>query len=48
VLPAGDVERFERLVGEISWMADLDVAMVGDRREQHIGHLGAAGARAHG
>ena len=48
MLPAGDVERLERLVGEVGRVADLDVAVVGDRREQHVGHLGAGGARAHG
>ena len=41
VLPAGEVERLERLVGEIERVADLDVAMVGDRREQHVGHARA-------
>ena len=38
----------EGLRREIGRVADLDVAMVGDRREQDIGHLGAAGPRLHG
>ena len=39
MLPADDVERLERLVGEVERMADLDVAVVGGGREQHVGHL---------
>jgi len=38
-LPPCDVERFERLVDEVERMAAVQIAVVGRRREQHVGEL---------
>src|SRR5439155_17302316 len=39
VLPARGVQRFERLVREVEYVAGPDVAMVGRGREEHVGEL---------
>ena len=48
LLPAGQVERLQRLVGEVEHVADLEVAVVGAGGEQHVGELLGRGARPHG
>ena len=48
VLPARVVEGLERLVGEVGHVAGLEVAVVGGRREEEVGHLPAVGTAAEG
>ena len=38
-LPAGDVERLERLVDEVERVPAVEVAVVGGGREEHVGEL---------
>ena len=47
-LPAGDVERLERLVDEVERVAAVEVAVVGRGREEHVGELLGRRARADG
>ncbi len=48
VLPARNVERLKRFVREVERVPNLDVAVVGRRREEHVRYLCAGSARTHG
>jgi hypothetical protein len=39
VLPAGDVERFQRLVDEVEGVPTVEVAVISRSREEHVGEL---------
>ena len=47
-LPAGQVQRLKGLVGEVSDVPDLHVAVIGGGGKEHVGHLPAIGAGPHG
>jgi len=47
-IPAGDVERLQRLVGEVEHVTAGQVAMVGRGGEEHVGQRLRLKARPHG
>ncbi len=47
LIPADVIQRLKSLVGEVRRMAGVDIAVIGDGGEEHVGHLLVVCAGAH-
>lgn len=47
-IPPGNVQRLERLVGEVQHVTGLEVAVIGCGGKEHVGELSMVGSRSHG